>query len=374
MTSHCDVVIIGGGAIGSSIAYQLAGAGSNVTIVERDSIGSHASGFALGLLNPTSETGNSEALSHQSFHMHREMLDLVQEESGVDVQVLEMPHIEVALTEESIPGLQAENERIAQLPGFASTWLGPDQIRSLEPRLTEDLNGGLLVEDVIIVDSYKFTLATALAAEARGTVLVQGEATGIAYEHDRLVGVYVGEDLINCDVLVLAPGPWAGTASLWLDIDVPVVPQKGEIIRIGSLDPPLDYHIHGYHLESSCSVVQKADGATWLAATKQDGVGFNTVPSSEAKELLSLQGVRIIPQFESHPLILHTACTRPVTPDGDPILGKVPGREGVFIATGTGGQGILLAPVIGRAIADLVMTGETGIDIRQFGLDRFSTG
>jgi glycine/D-amino acid oxidase-like deaminating enzyme len=63
---------------------------------------------------------------------------------------------------------------------------------------------------------------------------------------------------------------------------------------------------------------------------------------------------------------------RPVTLDGDPILGKVPNKEGLFIASGTGGQGILLAPVIGRAMADLISVGETEIDIAQFGLERFS--
>ena len=62
---------------------------------------------------------------------------------------------------------------------------------------------------------------------------------------------------------------------------------------------------------------------------------------------------------------------RPVTPDSNPILGRVPGKEAMFIATGTGGKGILLAPVIGRAIADLVTTGKTDVDIGPFGLERF---
>ncbi len=371
MRTHSDVVIIGGGAVGSSIAYRLANEGSSVTVVERDSIGNHASGFALGLLNPTNETGNIESLNHQSFRMHKELLERVQEESGVDAQVLTMPHIELALTEAEIPALKAECERISQFPDFKSTWLGPDEVRKLEPRITEDLYGGVLVEDVIMLDSYNFTLATAQAAEARGAEFVLREATGIIYEKDRAVGVTLGQERISCDAVVLALGPWSGTASLWLDIDVPVVPQKGEIVRVEGLDPPLGFHIHGFTLDSSCSVVQKTDGLTWLAATSKDGTGFDVLPSAEALETLSLRGMRMIPELESHQLVLQTACMRPVTPDGDPVLGRVPGKEGMFIATGTGGKGILLAPVIGRAIADLVTTGETGIEIEQFGLDRF---
>lgn len=372
MRSHSDVVIIGGGIVGSSIAYRLASEGSSVTVIERDSIGNHASGFALGLLNPTNETGNIESLNHLSFKMHKELLGPVQEESGVDVQVLTMPHVELALEESEIPYLKSEVDRIDDLSGFKSSWLDPDEVRKMDPRITDDMYGGALVEDVIMLDSYNLTLATAQAAESRGVEIVLGEATGIIYEKERAIGVKVGDDQIACEAVVLALGPWSGTSSLWVDIHIPIVPQKGEIVRVEGLDPPLGVHFHGMALGSSCSVVQKGDGATWLAATSQDGTGFDVTPSGAALEALSQRGMRMIPELESHQLVLHTACMRPVAPDGDPIFGKVSGKDGVFIATGTGGKGILLGPVIGRAVADLITTGETDLEIAQFGLERFS--
>lgn len=371
MNTHSDVVIIGGGIVGSSIAYRLASEGLSVSVIERDSIGEHSSGFALGLLNPTNETGNIESLNHQAFRMHLELLDRIQEESGVDAQVLKMPHIELALTEDEIPELKAEVERIDGFPDFKSTWLGPEEVRKLDNRITEDVYGGVLVEDVIMLDSYNLTLATAQAAEARGAEFVPGEATGIIYEKNRACGVALGDQTIKCDAVVLALGPWSGTASVWVDINVPVVPQKGEIARVEGLNPPLEVHVHGQTLGSSCSVVQKTDGETWLAATVQDGTGFDVVPSSGALESLSLRGMRMVPELASHQLVLQTACLRPVTPDEDPIFGKVPGKDGVFIATGTGGKGILLAPIIGKALGDLITTGETSVDIAQFGLERF---
>ncbi|MEE8046533.1 MAG: FAD-dependent oxidoreductase, partial [Dehalococcoidia bacterium] len=168
MKSHSDVVIIGGGIVGSSIAYALASKGSSVTVIERDSIGSHASGFALGLLNPTNETGNIETLNHLSFNIHKQQLDIVQDESGVDAHVLTMPHIELALEESEIPALKVEVARINEFSGFKSSWLEPDEVRKIEPRITEDNYGGVLVEDVIVLDSYNLTLATAQAAEAHG--------------------------------------------------------------------------------------------------------------------------------------------------------------------------------------------------------------
>ena len=120
------------------------------------------------------------------------------------------------------------------------------------------------------------------------------------------------------------------------------------------------------------SAYQKADGLLWMGATRMDGSGFDTVPTGDALERISSIGIRMIPELESHRVVLQTACLRPVTPDGDPILGRVPGKDALFIATGTAGQGILLAPVIGRAISDLVTTGETDVGISPFGFERFS--
>jgi glycine/D-amino acid oxidase-like deaminating enzyme len=371
MRTQSDVVIIGGGVIGSSIAYHLATEGVSVSLIERDSVASHASGFSGGLLNPTSESGKLVPLHHESFRMHKELLGRVQQESGVDLQALTIPHMELALTEADIPLQKAELERIRQFPEFNSEWLEPEEVWKLEPRITQDLYGGALVEDVIIFDSYNFTLALAQAAEARGAEILLREATGIVYEQERAVGVMLGQDRINCDAVVLAMGPWSGATSLWLDIDVPIAPQKGELVRLEGLDPGLGFHLRAFHLGNTCAVYQKADGLIWLGATNVNGSGFDTTLSSEALETILSTAIRMMPELESQDLVLQTACLRPVTPDGNPILGRVPGKDGLFMATGTGGQGILLAPVIGKAMSDLVSTGETDIDITPFGFDRF---
>ena len=270
-----------------------------------------------------------------------------------------------------IASLKSEVDRINNFSNFKASWLEPGEIRKLEPRLTEQVCGAVLVEHVIMLDSYNLTLATAQAAEARGASFILKEATGIVYESNRAVAVMMGEDRIDCDVVVLALGPWSGALSSWIDIDVPIVPQKGEIVRVEALDPPLGMHVHGNPLGYSCSVVQKTDGATWLAATVKDDTGFDATPSAEALEALSLRGVRMMPELESSQLVLQTACMRPISPDGGPILGKVPGKEGTFIATGTGGKGILLAPAVARGLSDLITSGDTDLPISEFGLDRF---
>jgi len=372
VTVKSDVVVIGGGVIGSSIALQMASAGLTVTVVERDSIGNHASGFVLGLLNPTNETGKIESLNHESYLMHRDQLERIQDESGVDAQVRITPHLELALTEEDLPELRAEVDRINQFDAFHAEGLSPEDVIKAEPRITEENFGGVLVESVFMLDSYNYTLAVAQVAEKRGVSFVTSTVRDLSWNKSAISKVVTDQEEYVCGSVIFAMGPWTGTAGVWLDVDIPIVPQKGEIVRVAGFDKPLNHHLHGFHLNSSCSVVQKGDDQVWLAATKQDGTGFDTSPSSEALESLTLRGLRMIPALEEQEVILQTACLRPVSPDGDPILGRVPGKEGAFIATGTGGKGILLAPLVGRAIADLVATGVTEFDIGQFGLDRFA--
>ena len=298
MRSHSDVVIIGGGVIGTSIAYQLASEGTTVSIIERDSIASHASGFSGGLLNPTSETGNLVPLHHQSFEMYKELLETVQEESDVDAQVIYMPHIELALTEDDVPLQYRELERISEFPKFKSEWLEPEDVWNLEPRISKDIFGGVLVEDVIILDSYNFTLAMSTVAEKRGVEIVLREATGIVYEKDRAVGVLLGQDQISCDAVVMALGPWTGAAGLWIDINIPIAPQKGELVRLEGLDPPLGFHLRAYHGDNTCAVYQKSDGLVWLGATNVDASGFDTSLSTEALEKISTTAIRMMPELE----------------------------------------------------------------------------
>ena len=369
--SRRDVVVVGGGIVGFSIAYRLANEGMTVTVIERDSVGNNASGYALGLLNPTNETGVTEGLNHHSFKMHKELLEVVQEESGVDVQILKLPHIELALEQSEVIKLKSEVSRINEFDEFNANWLETEEVLRLEPRVSSDIFGGILVEHVIMVDSYNLTLATAQAAEHRGVEVVLGEVTGINYHKGTVAGVTLKHAEIACDSVVLALGPWSGAASSWIDINIPIVPQKGEIVRVEGLEPQLNLHLHGNAFGSSCSVVQKKDNAIWLAATVEDGTGFDVNPSIEAMEVLSRRGVRMVPALESHQMVLHTACMRPVSSDGEPILGKVPGKDRVFLATGTGGKGVLMGPVIGKAISDLVIQGQTDLPISNLGLERF---
>ena len=370
MPSGTDVVIIGAGVAGCATAYYLAKDGVSVTVVEREAIGSCASGYALGLLNPL--TGNGipgpvQPIAELAFQMHVDLWPTLAEESGVDFQVSLKPHLEICLTDNDVEVQRREYLRWAATDGFSAEWLGPDDLPKLEPRFTRSVKGAVLLNKVAILDSYRYTLALAQAAESYGATFVNREVTGLNTQGGRIRGVRYPGGQIDCDTLVIAMGPWSKHASSWLGLDIPVTPLKGQILYLEGMTPPLEYHVHG-----PCSFVQKDDGMVWVGATEEQ-TDFNADTTFSARDYLMERALTIMPSLGELRLLNQTACLRPVTPDSGPILGKVPTMDGVYLATGAEKKGILLSPAIGRSIADLIMRGETDIPILPFAVDRFAS-
>ena len=364
-----DVTVLGAGAAGCATAYFLARGGAEVKVVERNGIGSCASGNAVGLLNPLAGPGipgPAQPLAEAAFKMHLQLWPELAEETGIDFQASTMPHLKLCLAPEEVLNLQEETRRWAETEGFAAQWLEPQEVLSLEPRVTRQLQGAVLLENVGVLDSYLFTLALARAAERQGAVFLNEEVTGLKSVESRITGVALSQGEIPCDQVVVAMGPWSSHATEWLRLDLPVEPLKGEILHLEGLDPPLRYQISG-----PCSLAHKADGLVWTGATEEHA-GFDTAPSNEARELLMQRALRMMPCLEELRLLLQTACLRPVTPDRQPILGRAPGWEGVYLATGAETKGMLLSPAIGRAVADLIIHGDTSLPIAPFSPDRFA--
>ncbi len=363
-----DVVIIGAGVAGCATAYYLAREGVNTLVLERDSIGSHASGFALGLLNPLTGTGIPgpiQPLVETAFEMHRGFWSTLENESHMKIQVRLMPHLELFMTDEQEANQQEDMDRWVAAESFMVRRLEPKEVFAIEPRITRDLYSAVLLESVGVLDSYRYTLALAQAAEHHGAEFATKTATGLAFSGNKITGVELEHGLIDCETVVLALGPWSGQASSWLGFDIPISPLKGEIIYLEGLETPMDYHVHG-----ACSIVNKIDGLTWIAAT-QESAGFDETTSYAARDELMRSAISMMPNLGDLRMIRQTACLRPITPDSGPILGKAPGWEGVYLATGAEKKGILISPVIGRGISDLILRGKTEMPIGPFNIERF---
>jgi glycine/D-amino acid oxidase-like deaminating enzyme len=368
MRQTVDVAVLGGGIAGCATAYYLSREGIDVAVFERNGVGNAASGYALGLLNPLAGSGIPGPLSAfagASFAEHQRLWPILEEESDIDFHGTMMPHLQLALNEDETPSMKLEMARWNDADGFSAQWLNSEDIRALEPRVSEDITGAVLLEEVGMVDSQLLTRALMDAARRKGARLIEDEVVGVKVSDSQVTSVKtVGGD-IECGAVVVALGPWSGAVGEWLGLDIPVTPFKGQIVRLEGLSPPLQYHV-----AHSGAVVQKADGMVWVASTEEDA-GFDLSTTLEARETLLEQVAKFFPSITDSGVVMQTACIRPRTADGLPILGKAPEWDHVYIATGAEKKGILLGPAMGKAVADLFVRGATGLPIDGFEPNRF---
>ena len=370
MTESADVAIIGGGAAGCAVAYYLGQAGLASTIIEREGVSSQASGYAAGGLNPLTGHGIPGPLADfawESFRLHLAIYPGIKALTEIDYQLRKTSEIMLTFQESEIPELEALAERFSLTPGFSASLKNRNEVEELDSRISRSYAGALYKTGNYQLDSQSFTKALFAAAEYTGTTLRPGTVRGLRVSGDGVSHVLLDDGEIECDMVVLAMGPWSRQAESWLQSYIPVDPLKGEILRMELPGGPLEHDVSG----DGASIYAKPDGLAWCGTT-EDWRGFDLEPLPETRERILAGVKRIMPAMEQAELVMHTACLRPVTPDWLPILGRVPGYRNAWLATGAGKKGILLAPGIGKSVADLVVHGETDLPIDGYSPERFA--
>jgi glycine oxidase len=365
-----QVVIVGGGIVGVVTAYYLAKAGTPSIVIERDAIGSHASGFAYGGLSPVSGFGIPGPLAEiaqDGMRLHRELSLSMAEETGIGVDFRVRSSLALAFTEADVQRLQAALPWQQRQPGYAARWLDAAEARRVEPRISDETVGAVLIEGTADVEPYRLVLALTRAAEQLGVTVRHGRITGLRREGGRVTGVILERDEVACSAVVLALGPWSGETSAWIDTPIDVRPLKGQILRLQAPGLPVACSVGWGHNYATT----KTDGLLWAGTTEEEA-GFDEESTVEARDEIGAALMRMLPTMADAQVVYQTACLRPVTSDGLLVLGRVPGIEHVYMATGAGRKGILYGPAMGRAIADLILTGSTKIALEAFAPGRFA--
>ena len=365
-----EVVIVGGGVAGCATAYYLAKAGVGVTIIEREGVGTQASGYSAGGLNPLQGAGIPGPLGPlaiESFRMHRSLWKPLRDESGVDFHPKTVSGIRLASDDSEIEELQETLDIFEAAKHFSAHWIDAQDVREAEPRVASGFSRALYTYGNAALDSYLFTLALSKAAQTIGATVRQGTVTGLKRTAgDRAGGVVLEDGGLDCDVVVLASGPWSAEAERWIGSPIPVEPYKGEILRMDLPGPPLASDLSSGHT----SLYQRAQGLVWIGATEEQR-GFAREPRQSARQTLLDGAIKLMPAMSEAKLVKHTACLRPLTPDWLPIIGRAPNLDNVYLATGAGKKGILISTGMGKAVADLITDGRTELPVGEFAPERF---
>jgi glycine oxidase len=369
-SNSSDVVIIGGGIVGIATAYFLGKAGISSVIVERDAVGSHASGFAYGGLSPLSGAsipGPLAEVAQEGMRLHREFAQGLAEETKINIEFRLRPSLALAFTESEVQRLHAMLPWQQQQPGYTVRWLDPAEARKIEPRIAEDARGAVFVDGTADVEPYRLVLALTRAAENLGVSIRHGRVTGLRRQGEQVKGVVLEKGEIACNTAVLAIGPWSGETSAWLDMPIEVRPLKGQILRLHAPGAPVACSVGWGHNYATT----KPDGLLWAGTTEEEA-DFNEHPTTDARDEISAALLKMLPSMLDAQVVQHTACLRPLSADGLLLLGPVPGFDGLYMATGAGRKGILLGPAMGSAVADLIVKGSAKIALEAFAPGRFA--
>ena len=381
MPESADVVVIGAGVVGCSVAYYLAREGINVTLLEREAIGSGASAHATGslsLLGAEFSPGASFQMARASYDEFPQLVTELESATGMDLLYQRRPSLRLALDEEEasmIKGLM-----VWQQPHVKMRWIDEREVRSIEPRLSHDIIGAVYEDESAQLDSYRLNLALARGAELKGASILYREVTGLVADGPAISGVKTASGDIPCGAVVVAAGTWSRAFTSWLGFPVPVRPMKGERLLLNYPGEPLPVLISS---PKRGHMISRGDGFTSVGSTGgRDydqkelfwGEEFDRQPTETARLELLRRAIDVFPDLERAELVQQLAGSRPLSPDSKPIIGPVPGREGVLLATGHTTKGIHLGPITGRIIADYICRGSTeGVsDMSEFLPDRFA--
>jgi glycine oxidase len=348
-----DVIVVGGGIIGLSIARELRKHGAEVLVVERGEPGGEASHAAGGMLaNCGDETpAPLQPLAQASAEMYPEFAHELEDESGVNVD----------LRSDGTLLFPAPGHAVEQITG-ANPLSRP--LAELEPELNASGRRAVFLRERSVCPR-ALIQAALKAAKHRGVdVASGGTVTSVDVSGGRAMGVTTDKTVYRGDKVVNCAGAWAGQIR---PVEVPARPVKGQMVCF--VMPQRDVLRHVVR-SSEIYLIPRTDGRLLAGATVEEA-GFDKRTVPETIQRLRRAAIAMLPALEGARVLEDWAGLRPGTPDGLPILGesRIPGY---FVATGHFRDGILLAPVTARIMARVVTGRDVGCDLSPFSVERFA--
>tara|TARA_B100001029_G_scaffold177353_1_gene181909 strand:+ start:16317 stop:17363 length:1047 start_codon:yes stop_codon:yes gene_type:complete len=343
-----DLVIIGSGIVGSSLAYYSAKKEKKVLIIEKNFAGYNSSGTAQGGLSPyLGDDKKIRDLHVESFNLHKELKSNILEESNIN------PHY----TEKKLFHIISNKNEISTLENAISYYEDPskfefldeEEIRKFEPKLKSARFGALVSDDYMEVDSFNLTNALKEASINFGAefFINNFSSKNMILRDSKFVGINIEGEIINSNKIAFTSGPW--TKLILKDhIDVDVKPLKGQIIKAKTNEE----FENSFYWQGDYAT-KKIDDYLWIGTTEED-VGFLEGRTDEAKNKIINSFKKIFSGFSDLDIKEHTACFRPYNERNEPILRESTEIEGIYVGTGAGRNGIKLGPGMGKRLSNMI--------------------
>ena len=340
-----------------------------VMVFERGQVGGQATGSSAGMIQINPDRTTPPALSTlalESARLFPALATELKERTGMDIGYRSAPLLHVALLEAEEPPLRPHRAWQAD-HGVAVAWLDGPAALDLEPSLNPAVRAALYYPDNHQVMPLAFAQALARTAVDLGAVLREGAGIDrLLTDGDRVVGVAIGGETIHAGEVVIASGAWASSWSEALHTPIPVRPVRGQMLALRTTGTGLRTVVSS----AAGYMLTKPDGSTVVGTTVEE-VGYDARPTASGIAGLLALVPRLAPRLADATFVRAWAGLRPGTSDGLPLLGRLPGWHGVTVAAGHFRDGILLAPITGELVADLVARRRPRLPLDVFDPGRF---
>jgi len=367
-----DFLVVGGGAIGLSLAWELARRKQRVCIVDQQEMGRATSWVGAGIFPPPKVRelhDPMERLRTRSHELHQEWSQRLLADTGIDNELRRCGGLYFARKPGEAVALRVEMSQ-ASADGVEVLELSKSQLVQHEPRLvsiSDDVDAAFFLPEEMQLRSPRNLQALQAACVREGVVFKPNvEATALCVDEDRVTGLrtQAGETL-TANNYCICSGTWSAKLLEPLGICLPVEPWRGQLV-LWKTPEPLVKHIVNEGLRY---LVPRQDGHLLVGATVED-VGFDDQTTEEAVDELCKYAVELLPELDGKGYEKAFAGLRPKTPDGQPFMDRVPGFANLSLSAGHYRSGLHLSPVSAVFMADLLLEDEPPFDPTPFRINR----
>lgn len=378
MTTSADVIVVGGGINGASIAFNLAKAGLKVTLIEKDFIAAGPTGRSSAIIRQHYSHEVTARMALRSLRIFQNFDDFV----GGDPDFHQTGFL-LAARPEDVESLKA-NIVLQQEVGIDTRLVSPQEVKELEPYISLDGIAAAAYEPGSgYADPAATTTAYAQRAKDLGADLKLGtRVQNLLVKSGRVTGVDTKQGSVQAGAVVVAAGPWSPLITKTAGIELPI---KASRHQVATYRRPVEFERHMVFAAFADEVyIRPETGGLMLVGSIEPGEAEDEVPDPDSfNERVDFDIVadfservaRRYPLMERGTTAGGWASLYDITPDWHPIMGALPGVEGLYCVAGTSGHGFKLGPAVGEMVADLITNGERPeAEINMFGLSRFDAG
>jgi len=368
-----DILIIGGGVMGASIAYHLASRGTgNLVLLEKESLfGQGSTGRCAGGVRYQFGTEVNIKLSLASLPM----LERFKEELGQEIDYRKCGYLFTLSNENDVKAFQ-HNVELQHKLGVQTEWLDGDEIRKRLPMMKlDDVIAGTFHQKDGLVDPNSVVMGYISAAQKMGAkAITNTEVMGIRISRDKVEGVETSQGFIKTRMVINAAGPWAGLVGQMAGVHIPIRPIRRQIFTTNPLKENLEDFPFVIDFGQSLYFHREGEGLLIGMSNQNEKPGFNQNVDEEF-ELVNLEAaVERMPMLENASRTSHWAGLYEITPDAHPIFGRT-NVDGFLVCAGFSGHGFMHGPIAGKLMSEFILDGAfSTVDVSMLDFFRFNEG